>query len=272
MKKIVKLLVDSGIDENEAKCEVNILAEHFCNYTANDYVRGIPLTDEQIDLIRSKVEYRIKNKVPVQYITGKAWFMGDYYKVSPDVLIPRDETELLANLAIEIVRNNNLKNVLDIGTGSGCLACSIAKYTDAVVLGIDISSDALRVALDNVSTLNLNNRAVFRKSDLFNKIHDNEKFDIIVSNPPYISKDTQLEEEVLKEPHIALFADENGYEFYRKIIQSAPSYLKRGGYLMFELGLGEALNVKKMLEHDFTDITIKKDLAGIERLIYAKYQ
>ena len=115
------------------------------------------------------------------------------------------------------LNKNDFSEVLDIGTGSGCIACTIAKNSKATVLGVDISSDALRIALDNVTRLGINNRAIFRKSNLFEKVRDGELFDVIVSNPPYIPYGTVLEEEVLKEPHGALFAEENGLYFYRKI-------------------------------------------------------
>ena len=157
-----------------------------------------------------------------------------------------------------------------MGTGSGCIACTIAKNTDATVLGVDISSDALRVALDNVTKLRINNRAVFRKSNLFEKVREEEKFDMIISNPPYIPADYEFEPEVLHEPKLALIAEENGLEFYRKITEQAPEFLKPDGILMFELGIGEAELVKAFMEKDFEDIKIEKDLAGIERIIYGE--
>ena len=193
--------------------------------------------------------------------------MGEFFKVTPDVLIPRDETELLVRKAIEFIRQDDLKEVLDIGTGSGCIACSIAHKTDATVLGVDISSDALRVALDNVTRLSINNRAVFRKSDLFSKVRDDEKFDMIISNPPYIPLGTILSDEVNYEPRIALFADENGLRFYREIVEQAPEFLKPNGKLLFELGIGESNAVKSFMEKDFKDIVVEKDLAGIDRII-----
>lgn len=270
MKTIIKLLTDAGIEENEAKYELKMLLEHFCQYTENDKVLGRVLSEEQFELVKSKVEERIRTRKPIQYIIGEAYFMGEFFKVSKDVLIPRDETELLVRRAIEIIRVNNYKDVLDIGTGSGCIACTIAKQTNAVVLGVDISSDALRVALDNVTKLGINNRAVFRKSDLYSKVRDEEKFDMIISNPPYIPFGTVLSEEVLHEPAQALFAEENGLAVYRRIIEDASKYLKPNGYIMFELGIDEAQNVAGMLEKDFHDIVIEKDLAGIDRIIYAR--
>ena len=193
--------------------------------------------------------------------------MGEYFKVTPDVLIPRDETEILVRKAIEIINDNAFEEVLDIGTGSGCIACTIAKKTNATVLGVDISSDALRIALDNVTKLGINNRAIFRKSDLFEKVREGEIFDLIISNPPYIPFGTKLSEEVLKEPSMALFAEENGLKFYRQIVEQAPEFLNEDGYLMFELGIGQSSEVKKFMEKDFKNIEIIKDLAGIDRVI-----
>ena len=270
IQMIIKMLTDAGIEENEAKAEVKILLEHFCTFTEKDKILGRILSDAELNLIKEKAELRIKDRVPVQYITGEGYFMGEFFKVTPAVLIPRDETEILVRKAIELIQTNNFKNVLDIGTGSGCIACTIAKNTDATVLGVDISSDALRVALDNVTKLGINNRAVFRKSDLFEKVREEEKFDIIVSNPPYIPHDVELSEEVMKEPELALRADEDGLEFYRKITEKAPEFLKEGGWLMYELGIGESNAVKAFMQEHFTDVTIIKDLAGIDRVIYGR--
>lgn len=267
---IIKMLIDAGIEENEAKAEVKILLEHFCKYTEKDKILGRTLSDSELDLIKEKVEHRIKERIPVQYITGEGYFMGEFFKVSPDVLIPRDETEILVRKAIELIQDNDFKKVLDIGTGSGCIACTIAKNTDATVLGVDISSDALRIALDNVTRLGINNRAVFRKSDLFEKVREEEKFDIIISNPPYIPHHVELSQEVMKEPELALRAKEDGLEFYRKITEKAPDFLNEGGWLMYELGIGESNAVKAFMQEHFTNVTIEKDLAGIDRIIYGK--
>lgn len=270
IKQLIDKLIESGIEENEAKNEVKILLEHFYNYTEIDKIKGKTIPEAAILSLEKKINERIDLKKPIQYITGKAWFMGDFYKVTPEVLIPRDETEILVQKAIDIINNNTFLDVLDIGTGSGCIACSIAKNTKATVLGIDISTDALRIALDNVTQLGLNNKAIFRKSDLFDNIREGETFDVIISNPPYIPTDTKLEEEVLKEPHIALFAKDNGLYFYKKIIEQAPSYLNEGGYLMFEIGINESLEVKILMEKNFTNINVIKDFNSIDRVIYGK--
>ena len=270
IQTITKTLIDAGIEPNEAIREIKMLLEHFCNYTELDKCKGVELTNEQLEILNKKVEKRANTRLPIQYIIGEAYFMGNFFKVTPDVLIPRDETEILVTKAIELIKQNSFENALDIGTGSGCIACTIAKKTKATVLGVDISSDALRIALDNVTRLGINNRAVFRKSDLFSKVRDEEKFDMIISNPPYIPLGTILSDEVNYEPQIALFADENGLRFYREIVAHAPEYLKPNGYLLFELGIGESESVKEFMEKDFTDIAVEKDLAGIDRIIYGR--
>ena len=220
--------------------------------------------------MKSKVEARLADRTPVQYIIGEAYFMGEFFKVTPDVLIPRQETEILVKKAIELIEKNEIKNVLDIGTGSGCIACTIANKTDAVVLGVDISSDALRIALDNVTRLGINNRAVFRKSDLFEKIREEEKFDMIISNPPYIPIGSELEPELAHEPEIALFAEENGLQLYRKIVSEAPKFLNENGWLIFELGIGESESVKAFMNEYFEGVNVIKDLNDIDRVIYGK--
>lgn len=270
IQTIIKMLTDAGIEENEAKKEVKMLLEHFCSYTEKDEILRHPLTEEHLQIVEGKIRARLADRTPVQYIIGEAYFMGEFFKVTHDVLIPRQETELLVTKAIDIIKENNLKQVLDIGTGSGCIACTIAKQTNATVLGVDISSDALRIALDNVTRLGINNRAVFRKSDLFSKIRNDENFDMIISNPPYIPIGTELEPELKHEPPIALFAEENGLQLYRKIVSAAPQYLNKDGWLIFELGIGEANMVKSFMDEYFEEVNIIKDLNGTERIIYGK--
>ncbi len=270
IRTIINSLIDIGVEEQEARKEVQMLLEHFCGYTQRDRMLGNRVTDEQLFILKTKVEERIKDRTPVQYIIGEAYFMGEFFKVTHDVLIPRDETEILVRKAIEIIKEHQLLNILDIGTGSGCIACTIAKQTNAVVLGVDISSDALRIALDNVTRLGINNRAVFRKSDLYERLRKEENFDMIVSNPPYIPIGTELSPEVQLEPSVALFAEEDGLEIYRKIIFDAPRYLNKCGWLMLELGIGESSAVRAMMNKNFYNVEVIKDLAGIDRVIYGQ--
>lgn len=272
---IVKILVDSGIEENEANIEVKLLVEEIAGYSVTDIIMGKKLTDEKLKLVEQKARLRAKTHQPIQYIIGNAYFMGQKFYVNKNVLIPRDETEILVRKAIELINKHEFSSVLDLCTGSGCIACMIAKLTKATVIGSDISTEAIQVAFKNMENLGLFNRALFRKSDLFEKIREDELFDIIVSNPPYIpySQKDSIQEEVLFEPDIALYTKDNtGLEYYKKIIEGAPDHLKSGGYLMFELGINESLQVAKLMkDRGFKSINVVKDLANIDRVIFGQY-
>ena len=272
IQDIVKILTDAGIEQNEANIEVKLLIEHFAGYNLADIIMGKKLTDEMLAIVEEKAKLRAKTRHPIQYIIGLADFMGEKFNVQPDVLIPRDETELLVRQAIEIIKEKGFTQVLDLCTGSGCIACMIAKLTDAQVIGADISTEALHVAFSNMEKFELFNRASFRKSDIYSKIRPEERFDMIVSNPPYIPpkfKET-IQKEVSFEPELALYtSDEKGLEFYQKITEGAGAFLKDGGYLMFELGLGQAQDVAEIMNaNGFKDIKVLKDLANIERVIW----
>ena len=274
IQEILKILTDSGIEPNEASIEVKMLLEHFANYGAKDIIMGNKLTQEKLKLVKEKAEIRAKTHQPIQHIIGFANFMGETFIVNPSVLIPRDETELLVRKAIEIINQNKFKMALDVGTGSGCIACMVAKYTDCQIIGLDISSDALNTALYNASRLNLFNKAIFRKSDIFSNVKSGESFDIIISNPPYIppSEKEKIQTEVKFDPELALYTkDEKGLEFYEKITANAPKILNNGGYLLFELGINQSTFVKQIMEQNgFSNIEIIKDLAGIDRVILGK--
>lgn len=274
IQEILKILTNSGIEPNEANIEVKMLLEHFANYGAKDIILGNKLTPEKLQIVKEKAEFRAKTRQPIQHIIGFADFMGEKFIVNSSVLIPRDETEILVQKAIDIINKNNFKMALDVGTGSGCIACMVAKHTECQIIGLDISSDALNTALDNASRLNLFNKAIFRKSDVFSNVKPGESFDIIISNPPYIppKEKENIQTEVKFDPEQALYTkDEKGLEFYQKITNEAPKILNKNGYLLFEIGIGQAQDVKLLMEQNgFSDIEIIKDLAGIERVIYGK--
>lgn len=275
IQEILKILTNSGIEPNEANIEVKMLLEHFANYGAKDIILGNKLTPEKLQIVKEKAELRAKTRQPIQHIIGFADFMGEKFIVNPSVLIPRDETEILVQKAIDIINKNNFKMALDVGTGSGCIACMVAKHTECQIIGLDISSDALNTALDNASRLNLFNKAIFRKSDVFSNVKPGESFDIIISNPPYIppKEKENIQTEVKFDPEQALYTkDEKGLEFYQKITNEAPKILNKNGYLLFELGIGQAQDVKLLMEQNgFSDIEIIKDLAGIDRVICGKH-
>lgn len=273
IQEIIKILTDAGIEPNEANIEVKLLIEHFCNYSTKDIILGKKLNYEKLETVKEKALHRAKTREPIQYIIGFADFMGEKFIVNPSVLIPRDETEIIVRKSIDIINKNNLKMALDVGTGSGCIACMIAKHTDCQIIGVDISTDALNTALDNASRLNLFNKAIFRKSDIFSNVKPSEKFDIIISNPPYIplSEKENLQPEVKFEPETALFSEEDGVKYYMRISSDAPSVLNKNGYLIFELGINQSDKVLKIMqESGFSNIEIIKDLAGIDRVIYGQ--
>lgn len=270
--EIVKILTSAGIEQNEANAEVKMLIEHFCGYSAIDIVMGKRLDESKLNLVREKAQLRARTRMPIQHILGFSYFMGDKFKVSKDTLIPRDETEILARKAINIINKNNLKSALDIGTGTGILACTIAKYTLSNATALDVSEKALKIAEDNIKNLGLSKKVKVLKSDLFENV--DEKFDLIVSNPPYIplSEKATIQKEVTFDPELALFTkDAKGLEFYEKIIKEAKNYLNKNGYLLFEMGIDQSKEIKELLEtNGYKNIEIIKDLAEIDRVAIAQ--
>ena len=272
-KKVEKILQEAKIEEYKKEAKLIILE------TSKQTIEEIIITSKvnNEEEILKKASLRAETKKPVQYILGCQDFMGDRYIVNENVLIPRDETEILVNCAYNLIKDKNEKiDILDIGTGSGCISCALAKKLinkNIEILAVDKNIEALEVAIENISKLDLIRKIIIRKSDLFSKIRDFEKFDLIVSNPPYIPKSQKnnLQKELEFEPYDALFTDdEEGVEFYQKIINQAPAYLKKGGYLAFEVGINQYKSIISMFEEGFQDIEIIKDLAGIERVICAK--
>lgn len=212
---------------------------------------------------------------PIQYILGTTEFMGIKFKVDRRALIPRPETEILVESAIEQLKTMNkaCPEVLDLGTGTGCIAISIAKmFPQAVVWASDISSTALELAKENAC---LNNAEIkFLPGDLFGALgNKNKRFDLIISNPPYIatSQLSGLAKEISFEPPLALDAGIDGLDFYRRIVREASRYLNDDGLLILEVGINQADLVKAMLgQENFNAISIIKDYNNISRVITAK--
>ena len=217
------------------------------------------------------VSRRMEGK-PIAYITEEKEFMSLNFFVNENVLIPRPDTEHLAELAIEIAKEKQINDIADFCTGSGALAISIGKNCPfASVTGYDISDNALKVAEKNKQKLNAVN-VEFKKLDVLKDLEKmKEKFSLVVSNPPNISADEMktLPRDVdLFEPHLALFGGEDGLDFYKKIINDANCFLKPKGILAFEVGHTQAQDVSKIMEAEFENIKIKKDYAGIDRVVW----
>ncbi len=273
-REYINLLVDFGLEKSEARAEIELILETVLNKTREELLLCDCLEDEKILPV---VKKRIETGAPIQYILGFAPFMGENFIVSENVLIPRDETEILVRAAFEFANSDS--SILDIGTGSGIIACGIGKLAkekkiNLRVLGVDVSTAALNVAIDNMKKLNLTGVCMFRKSDLFSSIRENEKFDIIVSNPPYIPKKMAktIQKEVKFEPEGALFVDdEDGLTFYKKITARAPEFLTPKGVLLFEAMAGQAFEIEQIMkDNGFVEIEKIKDLQGIERVIKGK--
>lgn len=212
---------------------------------------------------------KLTKGVPLQHITHRQEFMKMDFFVNEDVLIPRPDTEILVEEVIKIAQKYNSPKILDLCTGSGAIAISIKKFVpNADITAVDISEKALEVAQKNAKRLDA--EINFVKSDLFDKL-ENKKYDIIVSNPPYIRKDEikKLSEEVQKEPKIALDGGEDGLDFYRIITEESINYLKTGSFLCFEIGYNQKNDVIKIIEDEqnYKNTYCKKDLYGNDRII-----
>ena len=222
-----------------------------------------------ITTFRQSINMRAR-RVPLQQILGHTGFMGLDFKVNADVLIPRYDTEVLVETVLSNEKNKDI-SILDLCTGSGCIAVSLKKYgAYSLVAGSDISENALNVALRNAS-INKTEIELYR-SDLLRDIEGS--FDVIVSNPPYIETEVieELEPEVREhDPYIALDGGRDGLDFYRRIISDAPVALKPYGRLYFEIGYNQAEQVAGLMEKaGFSDIDIIKDLAGLDRVVFGK--
>lgn len=258
---LAKLFNENGIDLSD----LDWILVDVLKINRSELKQNRVLTIKQIKEIFRLAKKRLKG-IPLSQVIGYVDFYGLKFFVSSNVLSPRPETELLVE---EIIKDFNKGEGLDIGTGSGAIAITLNKVGSLNMTAVDISRKALKMAKKNNKSLNA--KVQLKKSDLFKNIKD-KKFDFIVSNPPYIktSEINQLDKEVKNhEPHLALDGGESGLEFYKKIIEDAPKYLKDNAKIYFELGIGQHKDVEDMLKKDFKDIEIIKDYCKIERIIKA---
>lgn len=227
------------------------------------------ISSEQEASYREFIEKRASH-VPLQHITGVQEFMGLEFWVNEHVLVPRQDTEVLVESVLEVLKPE--MKILDMCTGSGCILISLLKLGKARCgVGVDVSENALFVAKKNCDKLGV--KAELIKSDLFENVSG--RYDVIVSNPPYIRTAVieELKEEVkFYDPFIALDGKEDGLCFYRKIVEKSPEYLSEGGKLYFEIGHDQGEDVKKLMEKaGFTGVRVKKDLAGLDRVVFGAY-
>ena len=230
------------------------------------------LSGENEEIYFSLIEKHIKEDMPLSHLVGFEYFYDRKFKVTKDVLSPRMETEELIYKVIEYVKANNKNNlkILDLCTGSGIIAITLKKELDQIsidVVASDISEEAIEVAKENAQYHDTDVR--FIQSDIFNNIDD--KFDIIVSNPPYIDRkdEVTMKENVLNyDPHLALFAEEEGMYFYRKIVEEAKNYLNDSGVIFFEIGHDQREKITKLADINDYHAEVYKDLNGRDRMAF----
>lgn len=262
-----ELLKQQGIAD--ANVDAWYLLTHVFGLTRTDLLlKGDMQADEGKSNLYMELIKRRSNHVPLQHITGSQEFMGLEFYVNEDVLVPRQDTEILVSEVLKICEQ---KSVLDMCTGSGCIIISLAllgNLTEAV--GVDLSEKALTVAAKNVDKHKAQVKLI--QSDLFSEVEGS--FDILVSNPPYIPSGDipELMPEVKDfEPMLALDGSEDGLAFYKRISKMSKNHLKQGGLIFYEIGHNQGEAVKRILETEgFTDVTIKKDLSGLDRVVSAR--
>lgn len=243
-----------------------IVLQYIMEYTLSDiYQNRFTTISEEKYLEFLSIQEKLEDKIPLQYAIGKWNFYGRDFIVDENVLIPRPETELLVE---EVLKENlNGKTILDIGTGSGAIAISLdLESENCKIFASDISVDALGVAKENAKKFN--SEVEFIESDLFQNI--DKKFDIIVSNPPYLSEEEydKVDEIIYYEPKNAFVGGEKGYEIYEKIIQNASKHLNENGKLFFEIGYKQADIIQNLLiSNGYTNIKIKKDYGNLDRIV-----
>ena len=264
-----KQLQNVGIEE--AGLDAWYLLEYVTGMSRAQYFLHM---DEEIDGEQERIYQSLVSKraqrIPLQHLTGRQMFMGLDFIVNEHVLIPRQDTEVLVEEVLKDLKPD--AQVLDMCTGSGCILISLLKLCDHVKgVGVDVSEEALGVAWKNAEQNKV--EPLFLQSDLFENVTG--RYDVIVSNPPYIRTAVidKLQEEVkLHDPWIALDGKEDGLYFYRKIIEESSNYLKLHGRLYFEIGHDQGNEVKRLMEENgFDQVTVKKDLAGLDRVVWGVY-
>ena len=266
-------LEEVGIEN--ARLDAEVLLAYVLNTRRLALYVHIAQDLEEAQIIRyDKLIARRLEHIPVAYLTGHKEFMGMNFAVTNDVLIPRQDTEVLAQGVIEHLQeySGDLK-LADIGTGSGAICISILKYIDHITAAaVDISADAIDVAEFNAEKFNVSDRINFYKGNLLEPL-TGQKFDVIVSNPPYIpsGKFKTLQPEISFEPHGALDGGTDGLDFYKQIIDTAPEFLNDKGFIVFEVGIDQSESVIELLKANggFGDIQVWKDLANIDRVVAA---
>ncbi len=281
----LKALEPYCINAQHLVAEIDLLFNHCLSLTPERFWAlsdAEEMTDLQCDRINQLLQKRMNDRVPIQYLLGYGYFYGLSFKVTPDVLIPRPETELLVEAVLKFIQQHPKEasfSILELGVGSGCAITTLTKqfkkdfFKESAafhIVGTDISSEALVVAQENTKTHEVDTDIKLLTSDWFSDIPQ-QKFDVIYSNPPYVSpelKETIRPEVIDHEPHLALFSDGNGLESYKAIAAGAKPYLKPHGQVVVEIGDGMADSVIRVFEtENLKNQQIIKDLSGTDRVL-----
>lgn len=263
----------------QAKAEIELILCHLLNVGRLELVLyGTERLDDNLlsrfnDILRKRA-----TRYPLQYILGECWFYGRKFAISPAVMVPTPETELLCDAAVGFARTNGCKQVraLDLGVGSGVVAVTMALELKQIgiepsLVALDISRDAIAVASANAESLGAADMIEFRQSNFFSALRADERFDLILSNPPYIAERDYagLPTEVLADPKIALTSGVEGLDAVRRILREVPKYLADGGRIMFEIGYDQSEKVMQLTAEDarFESVTVLKDLADFDRVV-----
>ena len=271
LKLSTEYLEKKGIESARLNAEL-LLAEILNCKRLDLYLKfDQPLRENEVDIYREWILRRGKFE-PLQYIIGRVEFYGMQFKVTRDVLIPRSETEILVEEVINFAKDKSGLRILDIGTGSGNIPIALAKnLTNAEITSVDVSANAIEVAKENALLNNVESKVEFILSDIYHLKIETDLFDIVVSNPPYISAEEYptLQKEIVDyEPSIALTDSNDGLNFYRTITEKSKSFLKKEGKIFFEIGKEQFNDVEKiLLKNNFLNIKITKDYQQIERVI-----
>ncbi len=274
----IRLLETAAIEE--ARLDAWLLLEYTADITRAWYYAHMDDALDKATEVRylGMCEKRARH-IPLQHITGRAYFMGYEFQVDERVLVPRQDTEVLVEEALSHMKKIQSPRILDMCTGSGCILLSLLmEMPEATGTGADVSLDALRVAGKNRERLGLEERADLVKSDLFsadyfqkNSGNDHMEYDMLISNPPYIRTadiEELMEEVRFHDPVLALDGKADGLYFYEKITEQAGRYLKPGGWLMYEIGCDQGADVSEIMKKNgFTEIEVKKDLAELDRVV-----
>lgn len=269
LKEATLLLREAGVPEarREAGSLLSFVIGHNRTFLISHSEEAV--ADEDLVRFREAVARRAAGE-PLQYITGVQDFFGREFRVTPDTLIPRPETELLVEAALQVIAGGSAPAICDVGTGSGCIAVTLlCERTDASALAVDVSEAALAVAAENARRHGVSDRLVLEISDCFEAIHS--EFELIVSNPPYVSAEALagLQREVRDhEPPLALSPGADGLSVIRRLLQNGPAFLKKSGWLIMEIGFDQGQKIQNLIDPNvWRLVEIRPDLQGIPRIV-----